>query len=108
VATFGDSGLLLQAAEQDLGLALARGLYIVDALADGRLVRLSETTAAYAPPQRYYFVYPPALRDWARLGQVRAWLRDELGLSLAALASAWDTQPAQARPVPAFAPFVAP
>jgi LysR family glycine cleavage system transcriptional activator len=87
VATFGDSGLLLQAAEQDLGLALARGLYIVDALADGRLVRLSEVAVPYAPAQRYYFVYPPALRDWAPLAQVRAWLRDELALSLAALAA---------------------
>lgn len=86
VASFGDSGLMLQAAEQDLGLALARGLYIVDALRDGRLVRLSDIGVGYAPAQRYFLVYPPALRDWAPLAEVRAWLREEVALSLAALA----------------------
>jgi LysR family glycine cleavage system transcriptional activator len=87
VASFGDSGLMLQAAEQDLGLTLARGLYIVDALRDGRLVRLSDVGIDHAPAQRYFFVYPPALRDWAPLAGVRAWLQEEVALSMAALAA---------------------
>ena len=41
VASFNDAGLVLQAAEQDLGLALARELLVADALRDGRLMRLS-------------------------------------------------------------------
>ncbi|MBF8179106.1 LysR substrate-binding domain-containing protein [Herminiimonas contaminans] len=80
-ATFADTGLMLQAAEQDIGLALARGIYTVDALRAGRLVRLSEIALPYHPPQDFYLVYPPALRDWPPLQHLRAWLADEVALS---------------------------
>lgn len=96
VATFGDTGLMLQAAEQDLGLALARGLYTVDALRDGRLARISEVSVHYESPQRYFLVYSPALRDWAPLAHLRAWLAEELQASRDVL-TALDAAPAADR-----------
>ncbi|HYT96657.1 MAG TPA: LysR substrate-binding domain-containing protein, partial [Casimicrobiaceae bacterium] len=42
VAIFNDAGLMFQAAEQNLGLAIGRELLAADALFDGRLVRLSD------------------------------------------------------------------
>lgn len=41
VAVFNDMGMMVQAAEQGLGVALSRQLVAADALRDGRLVRLS-------------------------------------------------------------------
>ena len=84
-AAFSDSGLTLQAAEQDLGLALARGLYTIDALRDGRLVQLSDVVVGYGTPQRYFLVFSPALRDWAPLTSLRIWLTEELNASRTAL-----------------------
>lgn len=86
VATFSDTGLMLQAAEQDLGLALARGLYTVDALRDGRLVQISDVSVHYESAQRYFLVYSPALRDWAPLASLRDWLAEELQASKQSLA----------------------
>lgn len=78
VASFNDAGLMLQAAEQGLGIALGREFMVADALRDGLLVQLSEQRlepdAAYAS---YFLVYPPALRDWAPLQALRRWLHDE-------------------------------
>jgi LysR family glycine cleavage system transcriptional activator len=93
VATFNDVGLMLQAAEQDLGLAIARELLASDALRDGRLVRLSEVSVTLADVQPYSLAYPPALKDWAPLIALRDWVRAEFALSLRALR---DT-PAQAQ-----------
>ncbi|RQP25109.1 LysR substrate-binding domain-containing protein [Piscinibacter terrae] len=78
IANFNDAGLMLQAAEQNLGLALARELLAADALCDGRLVKLSpvEIHLEYAYP--YHLVYPPALKDWPPLALLRQWLHDEL------------------------------
>lgn len=78
VASFNDAGLMLQAAEQDLGLALARELLVADALRDGRLMRLS--TLALSKDQAYalWFAYPGGLRDWPPLGALRDWLFEEL------------------------------
>ena len=81
VASFNDAGLMLQAAEQNLGLSLARELLAADALCDGRLVRLSPLSITYEEAYRYHLVYPPALRDWAPLTQFRRWLHDELDRS---------------------------
>jgi LysR family glycine cleavage system transcriptional activator len=81
VATFNDAGLMLQAAEQNLGLALARELLAADALCDGRLVKLSELSIAYEEAYTYHLAYPPALRDWQPLVLFRRWLRDELDRS---------------------------
>ena len=81
VASFNDAGLMLQAAEQNLGLALARELLAADALHEGRLVRLSPLSITYEHAHPYYLVYPPSLRDWPPLAALRRWLHDELDLS---------------------------
>jgi LysR family glycine cleavage system transcriptional activator len=85
VADFNDAGLMLQAAEQNLGLALARELLAADALFEGRLVKLSALEIPYNEASGYHLVYPPALRDWPPLAQFRRWLRDELDRSREAL-----------------------
>lgn len=81
VASFNDSGLMLQAAEQNLGLALGRELLAADALRDGRLVKLSPLAITHEDAQPYHLVYPPGLRDWPPLVSLRQWLHDELDLS---------------------------
>lgn len=99
VASFNDAGLMLQAAEQDLGLALARELLVADALRDGRLMRLS--TLAVTKDQAYalWFAYPSGLRDWALLGALRSWLLEELQRSEKELrAPSLSAQPAGAEP----------
>ena len=98
VASFNDAGLMLQAAEQDLGLALARELLVADALRDGRLMRLS--TLALSKDQAYalWFAYPSGLRDWAPLGALRAWLFEELRRSENELRPPLTPPPASAAP----------
>ena len=88
VAVFNDMGLMLQAAEQNLGLALSRELLAADALCDGRLVRLSPISIMHAESSPYHLVYPPGLRDWPPLVSFRQWLYDELDRSLNALRAA--------------------
>ena len=85
VAVFHDVGLMLQATEQNLGLAVARELLAADALCDGRLVQLSPLTITYDGAHPYHLVYPPALRDWPPLNALRQWLHEELELSMQAL-----------------------
>jgi LysR family glycine cleavage system transcriptional activator len=85
VAAFNDAGLMLQAAEQDLGLALVREVLAADALRDGRLYRLSALTLEDEVTDAYWLVYPPSLRDWPPLQALRGWLHDELRRSQAAL-----------------------
>ncbi len=79
---------MLQAAEQDLGLALSRELLAADALCDGRLVRLSPISIMHADAHPYHLVYPPVLGDWPPLASFRRWLYDELDCSLTALRAA--------------------
>jgi LysR family glycine cleavage system transcriptional activator len=85
VATFNDAGLMLQAAEQNLGIALSRELLAADALCDHRLVRLSPISITHPEWQPYHLVFPPNLREWPPLVSLRQWLRDELDLSHKAL-----------------------
>lgn len=85
VASFNDAGLMLQAAEQNLGLAVSRELLAADALSDGRLVQLSPLTIDFEAAYAYHLVYPPALRDWPPLDALRQWLHEELELSMQAL-----------------------
>jgi LysR family glycine cleavage system transcriptional activator len=82
---FNDSGLMLQAAEQNLGLALSREILAADALCDGRLVQLSPVAITHDESQPYHFVYPPGLRDFAPLASLRTWVRAELDASYRAL-----------------------
>jgi LysR family glycine cleavage system transcriptional activator len=78
VAVFNDSGLMLQAAEQNLGIALVRDLLAADALHEGRLVRLSPISITHEHAYPYHLVYPPGRRDWPPLAALREWLHDEL------------------------------
>ena len=78
VADFNDGGLMLQAAEHGLGITLAREMLAADALADGRLVRLSAVTIEVPDSRGYYLVYPPSLKQWPPLAALRSWLLDEL------------------------------
>lgn len=85
VAEFNDAGLMLQAAEQDLGVALASELLAADALQSGRLVRLSPLTLADGEPAPYWFVYPPQHAELPALCALRQWLQEEMALSRAML-----------------------
>ena len=81
VATFNDAGLMLQATEQNLGLAIARELLAADALCDGRLVKLTPLSITHEQAYPYHLVYPSALKDWPPLTLLRQWLHDELEMS---------------------------
>ncbi|MFO1413723.1 MAG: LysR substrate-binding domain-containing protein [Burkholderiales bacterium] len=85
VAVFNDAGLMLQAAEQSIGLALSREILAADALCDGRLVQLSPVAITHSGAEPYHFVYPPSVRDWTPLAALRDWLREELDASDRAL-----------------------
>jgi len=97
VAVFNDAGLMLQAVEQNIGLAIARELLAADALGDGRLVKLSPLAITYEQAHPYHLVYPPSVRDWSPLAALRQWLREELELSRKALHSAAMKRRAKSR-----------
>ncbi|TDP63967.1 LysR substrate-binding domain-containing protein [Roseateles toxinivorans] len=78
VAAFNDAGMMLQAAEQDLGITLSRELLAADALREGRLVRLSPLALPDDAHDSYWLVHPPELRDWPPLQALRTWLVAEL------------------------------
>jgi LysR family glycine cleavage system transcriptional activator len=78
VAAFNDAGLMLQATEQNLGIALARELLAADALREGRLLRLSELTLPDDGSDIYFLVYAKSLQDWPPLLALREWLFDEM------------------------------
>jgi LysR family transcriptional regulator, glycine cleavage system transcriptional activator len=82
VASFNDAALMLQAAEQDLGIALAREVLAADALHSGQLVRLAQRSLALRDAYPYWLVYPPQLADWPPLLALRGWLQAELQRSL--------------------------
>lgn len=81
VASFNDAGMMLQAAEQGLGITLGRELLAADALCAGRLVKVSPVSVHYEQAQTYHLVYRPSLRDWAPLVALKQWLREELEMS---------------------------
>ena len=87
VAEFNDAGMLLQAAEQDLGIALARAVFAADALREGRLYRLSTIEVNDETAYAYWLCWPAELRDWPPLRALRRWLLDELQRSLNSLAA---------------------
>lgn len=78
VATFNDAALLLQAAEQGMGLALVRELLAADALLDGRLVRVAPQTVDLDSRQ-FQIVYPQALRNDPAVRAFCDWLHAEIG-----------------------------
>ncbi len=86
VAEFNDSGLSLQAAEQDLGVVLARELLAADALRAGRLVRMSPLVLEDPDGATAWLVYPPQQAQRPALIALRQWLHEEMALSRSALA----------------------
>ena len=81
VADFNDAGLMLQATEADLGVALARELLAADALQAGRLVRVSAHQMRVESAPSYWLVYPPELVDWPPMRSLQAWLVREIEAS---------------------------
>ncbi len=88
VAEFNDYGLMLQATEQDLGIALTRELLAADALHAGRLVRVHPMTMDEQEASTYWFVHPEELAGWPPLQALRHWLNDEMARSRQTLSSA--------------------
>jgi LysR family transcriptional regulator, glycine cleavage system transcriptional activator len=88
VATFNDAGLMLQAAEQGIGISLGREVLAADALREGRLVRLSPLALPDDSAYTYWLAYPPERADWPPLAALRAWLHAELTASLEGLPGA--------------------
>lgn len=86
VADFNDAGLMLQAAEHDLGIVLARELLAAEGLLRGSLVRLSPRAIQVPDASAYYLVHPRPLADWKPLRALRNWLVDELAAVNAELA----------------------
>lgn len=72
---FGQSNMVVQAAERGLGVALGRSPLVADALAAGRLVRPfpGTVTSNFA----YWLVCPTEAAQEARVAAFRAWIRDE-------------------------------
>jgi len=87
VASFNDAGLMLQAAEQGIGITLARELLAADTIREGRLVRLSPLAVPDDQAYAFWLAHPPELSDWPPMQALRAWLHDELARSLLALDS---------------------
>ncbi len=88
VADFNDFGLMLQATEQDLGIALTRALLAADALRSGRLVRLNTLELDDPHSSTYWFVHTPELADWPPVQALRDWLFEEIEQSRATLLQA--------------------
>ena len=73
---FNDSALMLQAAVEGQGIALARTSLIGNDLKNGLLVRLFDIDVP--APRRFYLVYPPRVAGLPKLALFRAWLKDEI------------------------------
>ena len=71
---YADSSLLTDAAQAGEGIALVRGLSVIDRLRAGQLVRLLDIEIP--DPRAYYFVRPQGLRD-NKLDEIEAWLAGE-------------------------------
>lgn len=69
---FGDSVLLLQAAEAGQGVALARSLLVADAVAAGALVRIGRT--AIPTGASYFLVQPTRRPDTPAVQAFRRWI----------------------------------
>ncbi|WP_445147024.1 LysR substrate-binding domain-containing protein [Dyella sp. Tek66A03] len=69
---YGDSSLLLQAAEAGQGIALGRSLLVEDALATGRLVRIG--SRSLKTDGSYYLVYSSTTPGTPAVESFRAWL----------------------------------
>ncbi|RYE81680.1 MAG: LysR family transcriptional regulator [Oxalobacteraceae bacterium] len=79
VASFNDAGVLLQAGEQAMGVALAREVLAADALLEGRLVRLHAHAVELDATRDHQIVYPETLRDDPAVRAFCDWLHAEIG-----------------------------
>jgi LysR family glycine cleavage system transcriptional activator len=75
---FNDSALMLQAAADGQGIALARSSLIGNDLHNGVLVRLFDVV--YRGPRKLFLVYPPRTAAAAKVALFRAWLSDEIAV----------------------------
>jgi LysR family glycine cleavage system transcriptional activator len=73
---YSDETLLIQAAAEGIGVALARGALVAADLAAGRLVRLFPKRVP--PRAAYYLVYPRAAGSLARVQAFREWIQGEV------------------------------
>jgi LysR family glycine cleavage system transcriptional activator len=80
-ATYGDAGLLLEAAAQGHGIALARATLAECDIGAGRLVRLFDT--AVECEFAYYFVCLPVREHEFKIQAFRTWLVDQIAESIA-------------------------
>ncbi len=71
-------GMLVQAVQQGMGIALCRELVAADGLRDGRLVRLSPLALTDPGDDTYWLLHPPELADWPPMQALRAWIQAEL------------------------------
>ena len=78
VAVFNDMDMLVQAAEQGMGIALCRELVAADGLRDGRLVRLSPLALSEPGTDTFWLLHLPELSTWPPMMALREWLEDEL------------------------------
>lgn len=77
---FTDAHLAVQTAIDGHGVVLASEVLVADDLAEGRLVRPFETSAA--SDFGYYIVCPPELAETEKCGAFAAWLRAEAAATL--------------------------
>ncbi|HJU22958.1 MAG TPA: transcriptional regulator GcvA [Casimicrobiaceae bacterium] len=87
---FNDSALMLQAAVDGQGIALARRSLLGNDVKNGLLVKLFDIDVP--APRRYWLVYPPRLASSPKLALFRAWLLEEIASDQSARA-----QPARQR-----------
>jgi LysR family glycine cleavage system transcriptional activator len=73
---FNDSAMMLHAAADGQGIALARSSLIGNDLRNGILVRLFDVV--YRSPRRYFLVYPPRAAGSAKVALFQQWLKDEI------------------------------
>ncbi|NEX61395.1 transcriptional regulator GcvA [Noviherbaspirillum galbum] len=73
---FQDSSMLVRAAAEGHGIALARHVIALNELASGELVRVSDVQVRC--PQSYYLVCPPEAMRKPQVQAFRAWLMEEL------------------------------
>jgi LysR family glycine cleavage system transcriptional activator len=86
LASFNDAGLMAQACELGLGVALTRELLLADALLAGTLVQVSEQALPDDSRLGYWLVYRPEQAELAPLVAFRQWMRNEIQASGRALA----------------------
>jgi LysR family transcriptional regulator, glycine cleavage system transcriptional activator len=82
---FQDAAILLRAALDGQGIALARHVIAASDVRSGDLVRLFDTTVKC--PSSYYFVCPPGALEKSQVQDFRSWLFSEVGKWKAADAS---------------------